>query len=183
MQQVDTAWEELNGFQMERSISMYNTYAETMESWQLPNLKLAKKNTEAYASMEKSATGQDIDKLEGLYEGLKPYRGELHDHAATGGSSDGKQSLEVWKAYMKHLQMDFAAIVDHKQVLHMRLPEWDNMIFIGGSEAATTITDREGVKLHYNMIFADPEGLEAVLHAFPEFNFRIWSESDRAGCG
>jgi hypothetical protein len=72
--------------------------------------------------------------------------------------------------------MDFATIVDHRQSLHMYLPEWDNTIFIGGSEAATTITDRTGVRLHYNMIFSDPAGLEAVVSQFPKFNWKYYPE-------
>ena len=180
---ADTNWNGLNKKQADSAFAAYEAYESIMSSWALPNLRKAKTLEAQYAAMDKTATAEDIRTLEGLYAGKQPYQGELHDHAATGGTSDGKQSLDVWKAYMNELAMDFATIVDHKQVLHMRLPEWDNTMFIGGSEAATTITDREGVYLHYNMIFSDPEGLENVLRAFPEFNFRIWSESDRAGCG
>jgi len=126
---------------------------------------------------------EDVLKLNGLYAGLQPYYGELHDHADTGGTSDGKYPLSLWKTELEKLDMDFAAIVDHRQSLHMYLEDWDNAIFIGGSEAATRIKDRPGVFLHYNMIFADPAGLEAVVSAFPEFNYRQWTEEDRAGCG
>ena len=126
---------------------------------------------------------QDVLNLNKLYGGLQPYYGELHDHAATGGTSDGKQPLTVWKEELGKLKMDFATIVDHRQSLHMYLPEWDNSIFIGGSEAACRIKDRTGVFLHYNMIFSDPAGLEAVVSQFPEFNYREWTEEDRAGTG
>ena len=126
---------------------------------------------------------EDVLKLNELYTGLQSYYGELHDHAATGGTSDGKQSLEVWKTELAKLDMDFATIVDHRQSLHMYLEDWDNAIFIGGSEAACTVKDRTGVRLHYNMIFSDPKGLEAVVSAFPEFNYRQWTEEDRAGTG
>ena len=126
---------------------------------------------------------EDVLKLNALYAGLQPYYGELHDHADTGGTSDGKQPLSLWKTELDRLEMDFAAIVDHRQSLHMYLEDWDNSIFIGGSEAAGTIKDRTGVRLHYNMIFSDPAGLEAVVSAFPEFNYRQWTEEDRAGCG
>ena len=114
--------------------------------------------------------------LQKLYAGTTAYHGELHDHADTGGTSDGKQPLTVWKEELGELKMDFAAIVDHRQSAHMYLPDWDNAIFIGGSEAATTITDRTGVKLHYNMIFSDPAGLEAVVSAFPKFNWKYYPE-------
>ena len=129
------------------------------------------------------AVSEDVLKLNGLYAGLQPYYGELHDHADTGGTSDGNQPLSLWKTELEKLQMDFAAIVDHRQSLHMYLEDWDNSIFIGGSEAAGTIRDRTGVFLHYNMIFSDPAGLEAVVAAFPEYNWRVWSESDREGTG
>jgi len=118
----------------------------------------------------------DVVNLNTLYAGLQPYYGELHDHAATGGTSDGKQPLSLWKTELDRLNMDFATIVDHKQSLHMYLEDWDNNKFIGGSEAATTITDRTGVKLHYNMIFSDPAGLEAVVSQFPEFQWQYYPE-------
>ena len=72
--------------------------------------------------------------------------------------------------------MDFATIVDHKQSSHMYLEDWDNNKLIGGSEAATTITDRTGVKLHYNMIFSDPKGLENVVSSFAEYQWQYYPE-------
>lgn len=183
LEAADLSWDSLNGKQTASAYAMYDAYEAVMASWKLTNLRTAKALEAQYAQVEKEATVGDIAALEELYAGKQPYQGELHDHAATTGTSDGKQPLEVWKAYMQELDMDFAAIVDHRQTLHMRLPEWDNAIFIGGSEASTHITDREGVDLHYNMTFADPEGLETVLNQFTEFKFRIWSEADREGCG
>ena len=119
------------------------------------------------------AAQKDIALLEALYEGRKPYFGELHDHAATGGTSDGKLPLEGWKTALAELEMDFATIVDHKQVRHMYLPEWDDRIFIGGTEPGTKIMDDEieNSIIHYNMIFAHPEPLEELLSEFPEFKF------------
>ena len=117
-----------------------------------------------------------IESLNALYADKKAYYGELHDHANTGGTSDGKQTLDVWKSELQRLQMDFATIVDHKQSSHMYLEEWDTSIFIGGSEAACTITTRTGVRLHYNMIFSDPEGLENVVSSFSEFNWKYYPE-------
>lgn len=119
------------------------------------------------------ATKKDIERLESLYAGRKPYYGELHDHAATGGTSDGKLPLEGWKEALAELQMDFATIVDHKQVRHMYLPEWDETVFIGGTEPGTKITDDEieNSVIHYNMLFACPQQLEQLLEAFPEFKF------------
>lgn len=118
-----------------------------------------------------TASQAEIEKLEKLYEGRIALHGEFHNHADTGGKSDGKVNLTTWKDNMQYVfDMDFAAIVDHKQVLHMRLPEWDNTWFVGGTEAATNIGDLSDQcsqsSLHYNMIFAYPEQLEAVLFKF-----------------
>lgn len=119
------------------------------------------------------AQEKDIQLLETLYAGKQPYYGELHDHAATGGTSDGNNTLTEWKQELAALSMDFATIVDHRQVRHMYLPEWDNSIFIGGTEPGTRITDGKGEKngLHYNMIFAEPGPLEELLEEFTEFEF------------
>ena len=131
------------------------------------------------------ATAKDLRQLESLYTGRTAFHGELHDHSDSGGSSDGKQPLSMWKATMPSVGMDYAAILDHRQVLHMYLPQWDDTVFIGGSEAATTITDRpeESNRFHYNMVFADPEGLENVVTSFSEYKYREWTEQDREGCG
>jgi len=111
--------------------------------------------------------------IEGLYAGRRVFHGELHDHAATGGTSDGKYPLDVWRREMAELGMDFAAIIDHRQVRHMYLPEWEDGLFIGGSEPGTGITDSkaENKSLHYNMIFADSPPLEELLTEFAEFGF------------
>lgn len=119
------------------------------------------------------ANQHDIETLEKLYEGRRPFYGELHDHAATGGTSDGKRSLEHWLGAMEALKIDFAAILDHKQVRHMYLPQWEDGTFVGGSEPGTTISDGKASRnsLHYNMIFEGPQPLEELLAEFPEFEF------------
>lgn len=129
------------------------------------------------AAPDYTASQTEIDKLESLYEGRIPLHGEFHNHASTGGTSDGKVDLRTWKDTMQYISdMDFAAIVDHKQVLHMRLPDWDNAWFVGGSEAATNIGDLSAEcsqsNLHYNMIFAHPEQLENVLYKFASFQYQ-----------
>ena len=119
------------------------------------------------------ASAEDKAQLEKLYEGRIALHGEFHDHADTGGKSDGKTDLRVWKEFLMYIaDMDFATIVDHRQVLHMRLPEWDLQYFVGGSEAAANIGGLSDActqdSMHYNMIFSNPEGLEAVLYQFPD---------------
>ena len=36
------------------------------------------------------ATDKEIAHLQALYEGRRAFYGELHDHAASGGTADGK---------------------------------------------------------------------------------------------
>ena len=119
------------------------------------------------------ANDKDIAHLTSLYEGRHLFYGELHDHAATGGTSDGARPLSHWLGAMEVLDIDFAAILDHRQVRHMYLPEWEDGVFLGGTEPGTTISDLscETPKLHYNMLFPGPKETEALLHAFPEYQF------------
>ena len=122
-------------------------------------------------AMDVTATDADIAKLDGLYTGKMAYHGEMHDHADTGGYSDGKRKLDEWKAMMASLKdMDFAAIVDHKQVLHMTLRQWDNTLFIGGTEAGTKVAGTSATQdtMHYAMYFADVDSFEKTLLAFPQ---------------
>ena len=123
--------------------------------------------------MDCLATEKEKQCLEAAYRGRTVFHGELHDHAATGGTSDGACTLDVWKKEMKDLKMDFAAILDHRQVRHMYLPEWDDTLFICGTEPGTEITDSHTVSggPHYNMLFQNSAALEKVLAAFPEFEF------------
>lgn len=119
-------------------------------------------------------TQKDMELLNKIYDGRTLYQGELHDHAKTGGTSDGARPLEHWKGAMEAQEMDFAAILDHRQVRHMYLPEWDNTIFIGGTEPAASIYTPDGEKIgmiHYNMVFSNPKELEGLLEEFPEYEF------------
>ncbi|MBQ7651475.1 MAG: hypothetical protein IJS15_10980 [Victivallales bacterium] len=119
------------------------------------------------------AAENEKQRLEAAYKGRKAFHGELHDHSASGGTSDGHCTLDVWKKEMAELKMDFAAILDHRQVRHMYLPEWDDTLFICGTEPGTVITDSHASRkdLHYNMLFANSAALEKVLAAFPEYGF------------
>lgn len=119
------------------------------------------------------ASDEDKASLEAAYSGRQPFYGEMHDHSNSGGRSDGRITLPVWKNALSGLEMDFATIVDHKQVRHMVLPEWDNTVFIGGTEAATWVKDLpiEENDFHYNMVFTDHEALMELLTEFEVFNF------------
>ena len=110
-----------------------------------------------------------ITELKTQYAGTTAYQGELHDHASTGGTSDGHHPLDVWLTGMKQLNMDFATIVDHKQYLHMELPLWDNKYFIGGTEMMAMPKDLSAAtqtKMHFNMIFYNPMDLKAAAEEF-----------------
>lgn len=107
------------------------------------------------------------------YEGRRVFHGEMHDHSASGGTSDGKCPLSLWRTEMARLKMDFAAILDHRQVRHMYLPEWEDGMFIPGSEPGTFITDCTGSRtdMHYLIILPHRDLLAQVLEQFPEFEF------------
>ena len=120
-----------------------------------------------------TATQNEILQLQQLYAGRVPFYGELHDHANTGGTSDGKQPLTHWKGALDALKMDFAAILDHRQVRHMYLPEWEDGLFLCGTEPEARITDSQATvkETHYNMLFEKPQDLEELLAEFPEYEF------------
>ena len=107
------------------------------------------------------ATDADVAALDALYAGRNPFHGDMHDHSSVG---DGNEDLTTWKKNLAALNLDFQAILDHRKVKHMYLPEWDDTVFIGGSEAAAG-------PMHYNMIVPDVSLLEEILQAFPSFNF------------
>ncbi len=178
---IDDAFDKLTSKQKSGIFGMYNDYSSVMSTWDIPTIIEEKQNNDYYATVEKTATQDDIALLEEQYADRVPYMGDMHDHANTGGKSDGKQNLTVWKKYMDILDMDFATIVDHKQARHMYLDEWDNTMFVGGSEAATWITDythtvdeegnlRNG--FHYNMIFANADTFVEFLNEHPKYNYR-----------
>lgn len=118
-------------------------------------------------------SNEEIKHLESLYANRKPFHGELHDHANTGGTSDGKRTLSHWIGALEALKMDFAAILDHKQVRHMYEPEWEDGLFLCGTEPSARIVDSkaEHNEVHYNMLFDSPKPLEDLLEAFPEYRF------------
>ncbi len=119
----------------------------------------------------------DFSALDALYEGRRAYYGDQHVHTACGGTSDGAYPMDKWVARMDELDVDFAIIVDHRQMRGFFLPEWDEERFVIGTEPGTKITDLGAVRLgmadiHYNMLFPHRYGLAMVLANFPEFEFR-----------
>ena len=156
---------------MKRFLAAVLSGALVLSIWGCSNAQTPETTTEG--APDYTASQAEIDKLESLYEGRIALHGEFHNHADTGGTSDGKVDLRTWKDTMQYiLDMDFAVIVDHKQVLHMRLEDWDNTWFVGGSELGTQVGFLSNQctqnALHYNMIFSQPEQMEAVLYEFPD---------------
>lgn len=117
----------------------------------------------------------DFSQLDALYAGRVCLHGDFHCHSDSGGTSDGKTPLADYVPAMQALDMDFAAIVDHRQMRHFFLPEWDEAYLICGTEPGCMLDapDRppHGCKLDYTMIFPDKTGLGQVMEAFPEFRF------------
>ncbi len=138
-----------------------------------PTPENPKTTKEEKEKIDGTATEDDIAALLALYEDRVAFHGDMHDHADTGPRSDGHETLATWKTNLAALDMDFQAILDHRQVKHMYLPEWDDSLFIGGTEAATTLKDSKAKKsgVHYNMILPDPSDLVELLQAFPRYNF------------
>ena len=114
---------------------------------------------------------QEVAQLNTMYAGKTSYQGEMHEHANTGGRSDGKQTLETWIAAMKKLDMDFATIVDHDQSRHMYLDAWDDVTFLGGTETTGWLTGKETVshgEFHMNLVFAKAEQFEAFIAEYAD---------------
>ncbi len=111
----------------------------------------------------------DFSALEALYAGKKAYYGDYHCHSNSGGSSDGKTTLENWLHGMKELKLDFVGIMDHRQVRHMYLDAFDPEYFLYGSEPLADCTvSAPHLISHYIMIFPKRDSLEKVLSAFPD---------------
>lgn len=117
----------------------------------------------------------DFSQLDRLYAGRQRFYGDFHCHSNSGGTSDGKTPIEEYLEGMLEKQVDFAAIVDHRQMRHFFLPCWDEQYMICGTEPGTIFTDVDkptyAKKLDYTMIFPDKTGLKQVLDHFPIFGF------------
>ncbi|MBQ9838375.1 MAG: hypothetical protein IJO56_02600 [Oscillospiraceae bacterium] len=124
------------------------------------------------APLNPTAGDGDIAALEKLYEGRVAYHGDTHVHTNSGGNSDGKLPIDMWPATMDRAGVDFVAIMDHRQTIHMRMEEWDDSIFIGGAECGiyfSSVNEEKGKqKMHALYLFSDVEDFENVLNAFPE---------------
>lgn len=119
----------------------------------------------------------DFSELDAYYEGCKAYYGDQHVHSNSGGTSDGRTLLSDWVPEMDKLGLDFAIIVDHRQMRGYFLPEWDEERMVMGTEPGSALLDPAGSKcdapgFHYNMVFPHKYALAMVLANFPEFEFK-----------
>ena len=116
-----------------------------------------------------------LERLRLLYDGRSARFGDMHVHTNSGGKSDGKTPLREFVKQFKALGLDFAAVVDHKQIRHALLPEWDEDLLIAGTEPGTRIKAQgrpsRAEQIHYTMIFRRPEDYYRVMEAFPEFQY------------
>lgn len=109
----------------------------------------------------------DFSPLDALYRGREARYGDFHAHSNSGGMSDGKTTPAEWLEAMRELQMDFIGLMDHQQVRHQYLPEFDPTHFLYGTEPAGPWRDPK-LLCHYLMIFPERECLERVLEKFPD---------------
>ena len=122
-------------------------------------------------AVDYTASEADIAALEKLYEGRVAYHGDLHTHTNSGGNSDGNVYIEDWAVSLERVGIDFTAIVDHGQTLHMFNDAWDETYFITGAENGQLVmsinTNYGSQKMHGNYLFPDVESYEKVLNQFP----------------
>ncbi len=119
----------------------------------------------------------DFSLLDAHYADRKAYYGDQHVHTKCGGTSDGSYPMADWPAEMDRIGIDFAIIVDHRQMRGFFLPEWDEKRFVMGSEPSGRISGLNAVcegknNIHYNMLIPHKYGLAMVFANFPEFQYK-----------
>ncbi len=123
---------------------------------------------------DEEAAQKALCQLRAMYSGRKALHGDMHCHSNSGGTSDGKTPLADYVKGLKALGLDFAAIVDHRQIRHCLLPEWDDML-ICGTEPGMMLDDESrpmrSRKMDYCMLFQHPSDYFRVMEAFPEYKF------------
>ena len=149
-----------------------------------------KKPEEEKKSLDTTATDADIKLLEDLYKGRQAYHGNLHDHSDSGDpendpwkTADGKYPLNMWPSFLAEKDLDFVALVDHRQSNHMRREDWDESMFTATTETGHRRPDSndEIDAIHYNILLNDPDELDRILSTFDKFNctgngqFKIYS--------
>ena len=139
-----------------------------------------------------TATESDIAQLNSLYNGREAFHGNLHDHSDSGDpendpwkTADGKYPLYMWPNFLLEKDLDFVALVDHRQSNHMRREAWDKTMFMGATETGHRRLDSNNQidAMHYNILLNDPDALDRILSTFDKFNctgngqFKIYSKN------
>ena len=139
-----------------------------------------------------TANEDDIAQLEAAYKDRQAFHGNLHDHSDSGDpandpwkTADGKYRIELWPNFLASADLDFVALVDHRQTNHMRLDAWDETMFMGATETGHRRLDtgNEIDAMHYNILMNDPDELDRILSNFDKFNctgkghFKIYSNN------
>lgn len=121
----------------------------------------------------------DFTALDIRYRGKKAYRADQHTHTKCGGTSDGSFPMKDWVKRMDEIGLDFAFVVDHRQMRGFFLPEWDTDRFVYGTEPGGSISDlkaprpgKDSSTFHYNMLFKGKYDLALLLANFPEYKFQ-----------
>lgn len=124
--------------------------------------------------IDRETAEKALCQLYALYGNRKALHGDMHCHSNSGGTSDGKTPLAEFVKQLRALDLDFAAIVDHRQIRHCLLPEWDDML-ICGTEPGHILDDEtrpmRSRKMDYCMLFQHPSDYFRVMEAFPEYGF------------
>ena len=78
----------------------------------------------------------------------------------------------MWTNFLAEKDLDFVALVDHRQSNHMRREEWDETMFMGATETGHRRLDSNGEidAMHYNILLNDPDELDRILSTFDKFN-------------
>lgn len=129
--------------------------------------------TEEVIPLAEKATETDLAALSALYGGRTAYFGDIHCHPMAGVAKDGRKTLSEWKTKMDEVGLDFVAFMNHKQIAHMLEADWDDTLFIGGTEPGTRILDSSATdpSVHYNMLLPGPEALHRIVTGFPEYQY------------
>ena len=168
-QGIDSCWHSLNQSQKDSVRAVYTQYETALSTWNVANIAL-----------EVAAAEGDIAALEALYAGREAYHGNLHEHSDSGDptvdpfkTADGRVPIADWPQMLDELDLDFAALVDHRQSWHMRRETWDETRFIGATETGhrRAGSDGEVDPMHYNILMTDVDKFEQIMASFPEFNY------------
>ena len=166
---INDRWHSLNQTQKDSVRAVYTQYETALSTWNVENIAL-----------EVAAAEGDIAALEALYAGRDAYHGNLHEHSDSGDPSvdpyktaDGRVPIAQWPQMLDELDLDFAALVDHRQSWHMRRDTWDETRFIGATETGHRRAGSDGVvdPMHYNILMTDVDKFEQIMASFPEFNY------------